>query len=530
MPLYRGFQSGGSTGTSQPQLVPATANFTESVTVTATGDTANSELRYTTDGTQPTEASALYAGSITFSNTTTLRLRAFAPGFIPSAGATGSYTLLPLLPATVPAVPTTGVGYEYFQGTWSRLPNFDALTPLKTGVQPGFALAPSNRADFFGFRFTGRFWAPTNGLYAFRLGSDDGSTLSVDGQQVVGNDGQHGYQERRGEIGLATGQHRIGVNYFDYNGDQALVVQWRPPGAADFAELPATALQLRGAENPHGAVEGLDYRYVEGNGGTVADVSARPTIRSGSVATFDLSPRRRATAFGFEFTGFVNIPIGGLWNFFTESDDGTRLFLGDTEVVNNDGVHGLTEVSGALSLAPGRHALRLVYAQGTGGFGLNVRWRGPGLTKSAIPAAALWRQPPFARWQQRNFTPAELADPTLSGPEADFDRDGMSNFLEYALGLPPKADSTAAAPAGRLLPGTTGRQLYLTYTRSKKAPDVTVTPQVSVDLIRWVEGPAALETVSVVDGGDFETVTVRDRMPESADSRRFLRLLVAPVP
>jgi hypothetical protein len=129
-----------------------------------------------------------------------------------------------------------------------------------------------------------------------------------------------------------------------------------------------------------------------------------------------------------------------------------------------------------------------------------------------------------------NFTPAELADPALSGAEADFDGDGLSNFMEYALGLAPKADSAAAAPAGRLLPGTTGRQLNLIYTRSKQAPDLTVTPQVSGDLIRWVEGPAALETVSVVDGGDFETITVRDRTAESAFSQRFLRLLVAPLP
>jgi hypothetical protein len=43
----------------------------------------------------------------------------------------------------------------------------------------------------------------------------------------------------------------------------------------------------------------------------------------------------------------------------------------------------------------------------------------------------------FSDWQASYFTPAELSDATVSGPEADPDGDSRANLLEYALGLDP---------------------------------------------------------------------------------------------
>ena len=38
-----------------------------------------------------------------------------------------------------------GVYYEYYQGNWDLLPNFDALTPVATGTEPNFTLAPQQQ-------------------------------------------------------------------------------------------------------------------------------------------------------------------------------------------------------------------------------------------------------------------------------------------------------------------------------------------------------------------------------------------------
>lgn len=52
---------------------------------------------------------------------------------------------------------------------------------------------------------------------------------------------------------------------------------------------------------------------------------------------------------------------------------------------------------------------------------------------------------PFALWQTKFFTAGELADPLISGPDADPDFDGLSNFHEYAFVLDPRTSSPASS-------------------------------------------------------------------------------------
>ncbi|MFM7133939.1 MAG: PA14 domain-containing protein, partial [Planctomycetota bacterium] len=85
------------------------------------------------------------------------------------------------------------------------------------------------------------------------------------------------------------------------------------------------------------------------------------------------------------------IPTDGVWTFFTNSDDGSKLFIGNTEVVSNDGLHPMTERSGEIGMRAGRHALRVEFFERTGGAGLTASWSGPGVAKQTIPAANLWR-------------------------------------------------------------------------------------------------------------------------------------------
>ncbi|MCX6873863.1 MAG: PA14 domain-containing protein [Verrucomicrobia bacterium] len=44
---------------------------------------------------------------------------------------------------------------------------------------------------------------------------------------------------------------------------------------------------------------------------------------------------------------------------------------------------------------------------------------------------------PYSIWQAANFSPAQIADPLVSGPAADPEQDGITNLLEFAFNLPP---------------------------------------------------------------------------------------------
>ena len=54
----------------------------------------------------------------------------------------------------------------------------------------------------------------------------------------------------------------------------------------------------------------------------------------------------------------------------------------------------------------------------------------------------------FSGWKSTKFTPAELADPNISGPLADAEKDGIPNAVEYALGLEPKTNNPTPWQAG----------------------------------------------------------------------------------
>jgi formylglycine-generating enzyme required for sulfatase activity len=58
--------------------------------------TIGAEIRYTTNGIEPTASSALYSGSIPIIATTTLKAKAFKTGWTPSAVSTAFYSISPL--------------------------------------------------------------------------------------------------------------------------------------------------------------------------------------------------------------------------------------------------------------------------------------------------------------------------------------------------------------------------------------------------------------------------------------------------
>lgn len=101
----------------------------------------------------------------------------------------------------------------------------------------------------------------------------------------------------------------------------------------------------------------------------------------------------RSDLVGAVFTGFVQVAASGLYEFSTESDDGSSLWIGDTQIVDNDGTHGMQERSGTIGLMAGRHAIRIEFFERTGGAGLFARFEGPGLPRQVIPPSA-WTHVP----------------------------------------------------------------------------------------------------------------------------------------
>jgi glucose/arabinose dehydrogenase len=151
--------------------------------------------------------------------------------------------------------------------------------------------------------------------------------------------------------------------------------------------------QYQNADNPNPVVSGLDYKYYQGTWNLIPDFSSMTPVATGTVTNYDLTPRLQNDNFGFRFTGYVSVPTDGIYNFYTTSDDGSKLYIGGTVVVKNDTLHSAFEKSGQIWLRAGKHPIRVDYFERAGSQVLTVSYSGPGISKQVIPSASLFRQP-----------------------------------------------------------------------------------------------------------------------------------------
>ena len=221
-------------------LAPQT-RFLDPVTVRMSTPNEGAVIRYTLDGRDPSAASAIYRGPFTVDRSTTVKARAFRPGLDDRHVTAVEFTKLePRPPVTAPgAVP--GLVCRYFEGRWSRVPDFGSVDPVRTAVVPSVAIPEFARPEDFALELTGYLQVPADGLYTLHLFSDDGSVLWLGEDRLIDNDGLHG----NGEIAVATalrkGFHPIRIGFFQAPGDANLEL-WIEGSEVGRGPVPATML------------------------------------------------------------------------------------------------------------------------------------------------------------------------------------------------------------------------------------------------------------------------------------------------
>jgi len=298
-----------------------------------------------------------------------------------------------LLPAVSVTNPTNGINYNSYSNSHPALSNFASLTAVLSGLASNFDLSVANASTYFTLNFTGYIKVPTDGQYTFYTNSDDGSSLYIDNQLVVNNDGPHSVQEKSGTIGLKAGYHAISVGYFQAGGSQTLTVSYAGPGISKQA-IPASSLYVSGtgllaASNVSSLVGGLLYTTYSGTQSALS-FSSLKQVAAGITPNFNISVANATTNYSLNFSGYISIPSDGQYTFYTNSDDGSSLFIDNQLVVNNDGAHSAQEKSGTIGLKAGMHAISVGYFQGANGQTLTVSYSSSNLSKQPIPSASLY--------------------------------------------------------------------------------------------------------------------------------------------
>jgi len=123
------------------------------------------------------------------------------------------------------------VHYQAFHGDWDNLPDFSTLKPVAEGECAGLDLSVASRNNQFAVRYTG-FLKTKAGTHKFWLGSDDGSSLTIDGKELIRVDGIHPHTTKEASIELSAGVHEIRVDYFEKAGEETLRFEFQPPSGS----------------------------------------------------------------------------------------------------------------------------------------------------------------------------------------------------------------------------------------------------------------------------------------------------------
>jgi hypothetical protein len=88
---------------------------------------------------------------------------------------------------------------------------------------------------------------------------------------------------------------------------------------------------------------------------------------------------------GIVLEGNFEIDRPGDYTFYLKSDDGSKLYIDDQLVVDNDGDHSLLELQNATQLTAGTHKLRIEFFEAGGEAVLELHVEGPGLERQPLP-------------------------------------------------------------------------------------------------------------------------------------------------
>jgi hypothetical protein len=137
--------------------------------------------------------------------------------------------------------------------------------------------------------------------------------------------------------------------------------------------------------------QGCRYTYHRGTFMNVAQVKASPVVSEGTLPAPSIKGATDADHFGFIFSGYLDIPADGLWEFAVTSDDGAVLELDGRLVVNGDGSHANFKATGHVGLRKGLHSFRLPYLEDYEGQNLEWAWKRPGTEDfEPIPESAIY--------------------------------------------------------------------------------------------------------------------------------------------
>ncbi|NND71054.1 MAG: DUF1080 domain-containing protein [Rhodothermales bacterium] len=133
--------------------------------------------------------------------------------------------------------------YRFSEPVREMPESVDSFSPVYSAVIPGvYAVDNDDFGEYdedFYAEISGNIVIDESSNYVFRLISDDGSIMYLDGVELINNDGLHSARPVDGEVYLEAGEHPFTITFFQGAGGKALALQWIRHGEEVFSKVPS---------------------------------------------------------------------------------------------------------------------------------------------------------------------------------------------------------------------------------------------------------------------------------------------------
>ncbi|MEZ4962778.1 MAG: PA14 domain-containing protein [Saprospiraceae bacterium] len=145
------------------------------------------------------------------------------------------------------------------------------------------------------------------------------------------------------------------------------------PEAYTFRKVKAIS-----SKGPKKASEGIRVKIYDGSWDKLPDFKALQPVTELTIQKIGLEEIKREEDFGLVFEGWIAVPETGAYTIHLSTDDGSRLYIANQMLIEDDGLHGMNKQAASIALKKGIHPIQLEFFQKKGGVGLAFSVEGPG--------------------------------------------------------------------------------------------------------------------------------------------------------
>lgn len=248
--------------------------------------------------------------------------------------------------------------------------------------------------DGFSITWNGLIKIDKTEIHKFYTYSDDGVRLFINDQLIIDNWSKHRATETVAKLNMAQGLYKIRLEYNEIHSSATLKLSWSS-NSINKRVIPPENLAHVSSQKPQNiTADNVNWKGIKGNYFNGKNFENLVLSQIDKSINFDWGknapvPGVNKDNFSVKWHGLIKIDKSSIYTFYTQSDDGVRLFINNNLIIHNWTWHRLTENSATIYLDKGIHEITLEYNDISYGAKIELLWSTNPKNKEVVPSSNL---------------------------------------------------------------------------------------------------------------------------------------------